>query len=118
MYSMKISKILQAVAIITVTGVVLASCAPHRHYAAYPPPPVPGGSFSLIINGGPGLAVSRYHDGRYYYRGPQGRIYWRGYDNRYYLDRSYMRREYRSYRDYNDWRNYNNRGNHRGRGRR
>jgi len=113
---MKISRILQTVAVVGVTVIGLASCAPHRHYAAAypPPPPGPGGSFSLVINPGPGIVVSRYNDGRYYYRNPQGRMYWRGSDNRYYLDRSYMRREYRSYRDYNDWRNHNN-GRHRGR---
>lgn len=100
---MKKIRIVQAVALI-MTVVVLASCGSARRYQSYPPPPPPRPSVSLIINGGPGMVVSRYGDGRYYYRNPQGMMYWRGYDNRYYLDRRYVNRNYHRHSQYNDWR--------------
>ena len=113
---MKLSKILQVVALVTIVGLG-AGCSSGRHYSSYPPPPPAyGSSFSLIINPYPGIVVNRYSDGRYYYRNPQGYTYWRGKDNRYYLDRSYVGRSYRSNRDYSDWRN--NGRNHHGRSRR
>ncbi|MES1215783.1 MAG: hypothetical protein ABUT20_09705 [Bacteroidota bacterium] len=102
---MKLIKILQAVTLVAIVCFA-TGCVSGRHYSSYPPPPPAyGSSFSLIINPYPGLAISRYSDGRYYYRSPQGYTYWRGYDNRYYLDRSYVGKQYRSHRDYNDWRN-------------
>jgi hypothetical protein len=109
---MKPIKILQVVTIIAFTALAVG-CTSSRYSSSYPPPPAgPGASFSLIINPYPGIAVNRYNDGRYYYRSPQGYTYWRGYDNRYYLDRSYVGRSYRSHRDYNEWKhngNYNGR---------
>lgn len=107
---MKTIKILQTVAFI---GIItfFSSCMVSHPYAAYPPP-APGASLSLIVDPFPGIAVSRYSDGRYFYRNPQGYTYWRGYDNRYYLDRSYVGRNYSNHRDYNNWRrggNYNGR---------
>jgi hypothetical protein len=109
---MKRIRILQTVALIAVVA-LLSSCGSGRHYSSYPPPPPPRPSVSLIINAGPGIVVSRFSDGRYYYRHPSGFMYWRGYDNRYYLDRRYMQKSYYNHRQYNDWRRYHN-----GRGRR
>jgi hypothetical protein len=107
---MKLSKILQGAAIIALTAFT-TGCVSSRY--PYPPgPPAPGSSFSLIIDPYPGISVNRYHDGRYYYRNEQGYTYWRGNDNRYYLDRSYLGRNYYKHRQYNDWSrngNYNNR---------
>jgi hypothetical protein len=103
----KIRIIQAAIAIAFVT--LVASCGSSREYSYYPPRP--SASFSLILNSGPGIYATRYPDGRYYYRNPQGYIYWRGYDNRYYLDRSYLGRVPYSKREYYDWnRYYNSRG--------
>jgi hypothetical protein len=101
---MKKIKIIQAaVAIVIVT--TLASCA--ASYYPYGP------SGSLIVSSAPGVYTYRYPDGRYYYRSPQGYLYWRGYDNRYYLDRSYIGKLHYNRREYNEWsrhsNNYNNR---------
>jgi hypothetical protein len=104
---MKKTRILQAVTV-GLLLVTLASCGPSRYDY---PPARPRTSVSLILNAGPGIVVSRYPDGRYYYRSPQGYTYWRGYDNRYYLDRRYMNRGYYNHYQYNDWRRY--RGRHR-----
>ncbi|MCG2616693.1 hypothetical protein LZZ85_20510 [Terrimonas sp. NA20] len=97
---MKTSGIVQTVALAAIV-VLITSCA-SRRYEPYPPPP-PRVSASLIINAGPGMVISRYNDGRYYYRNPQGWIYWRGPGNRYYLDQRYMQRSYRSYPQYREW---------------
>lgn len=86
--------------LIAVITIILTSCTASRSYAPYPT----DASLSLIVNPYPGIAVNRYHDGRYYYRSPQGYTYWRGYDNRYYLDRSYVGRNYYHHREYDDWR--------------
>ncbi|MCR6720605.1 MAG: hypothetical protein NVV59_09975 [Chitinophagaceae bacterium] len=100
---MKRLKIGQAVALLAI-AVIISSCGSGRHYQSYPPPPPPRTSVSLILNGGPHLVVSRYHDGRYYYRSPNGYIYWRGPGNRYYLDRRYMQQSWRSHNQYRAWR--------------
>lgn len=86
---------------------ILASCGPSREYSYYPRRT--SASFSLIVNPGPGIYVSRYTDGRYYYRSPEGYIYWRGYGNRYYLDRSYLGRVHYNKPEYNEWNRYYNR---------
>ncbi|MET0637602.1 MAG: hypothetical protein ABWZ25_16350 [Chitinophagaceae bacterium] len=91
------------VVVLLVIAVAFSSCSSGRQYQSYPPPP-PRTSVSLIINAGPGMPISRYRDGRYYYRSPQGYTYWRGYDNRYYLDRHYVHRSYHHHHQYNDWR--------------
>ena len=101
---MKRIRIVQAVVLLAVVA-LLSSCGSSREYSSYPPPP-PRTSLSLIINAGPGYPVSRYRDGRYYYRSPQGYMYWRGYDNRYYLDRHYVNRNYYRHNQYNDWRRH------------
>ena len=108
---MKVTKFLPVATLIAIS-VLMASCTSSRYSSSYPPSPGQDASFSLIINPYPGIAISRYHDGRYYYRNPQGYTYWRGYDNRYYLDRSNVGRNYYNHRDYNDWKrngNYNGR---------
>lgn len=104
---MKKIRILQA-AILFAFVSLLVSCGPTRVYS-YAQPPSP--SFSLIVNPGPGIYATRYYDGRYFYRSPQGYTYWRGYDNRYYLDREYINRGNYDRRQYHEWnRNYNNHG--------
>jgi hypothetical protein len=105
---MKTTGITQA-AFFSMIMISLVSCRPARDYRHYPPPPHPPRvSMSLIISPGPGIAVNRFHDGRYYYRSPNGFIYWRGYNNRYYLDRKYIN-PYRNHNQYNEWRRYYNR---------
>jgi len=103
---MKRIRIVQAALMLAVAALI-ASCSSSRRntYADYYPPNEP--QFSLIIHSNPGLTVRRYHDGRYYYRNPQGYVYWRGYDNRYYLDRSHVSKGYYHNRQYNDWRRGN-----------
>lgn len=103
---MKTTGITQAV-LFSVLIIGAISCRPARDHRPYPPPPPPP-SVSLIISPGPGIVISRFHDGRYYYRGPNGLIYWRGPNNRYYLDRKYIG-PYRNHSQYNDWRRYYNR---------
>lgn len=95
-------KIVQA-ALLLAAVVIFSSCSSGRQYRSYPPPPPGHTSVSLIISNNPGLVISRYADGRYYYRAPGGYIYWRGYGNRYYLDRRYVNRSYLSHRQYRDW---------------
>jgi hypothetical protein len=104
---MKKVRIVQA-AVLVLFVAVLAGCSSGREYQSYPPPP-PRASVSLILNAGPGMVISRYPDGRYYYRGANGYMYWRGYDNRYYLDRRYISRNYYHHQQYNDWRRYHGR---------
>lgn len=99
------------VALITTLVVVAVSCSPGRSYY-YQPYPAPRTSFSLIISPRPGIVISHYPDGRYYYRSPEGYIYWRGYDNRYYLDRTYIGKAHYNQREYKEWKN-NGRGRHR-----
>lgn len=103
---MKRIRIVQAVVLLALV-VAMTSCGTNRHYESYPPPPPPRPSVSLIISNGPGMMISRYPDGRYYYRGPNGYVYWRGYDNRYYLDRRYVTRNYYHHNQYRDWKRYN-----------
>ena len=103
---MKKIKFLPVTMIIGIATLMM-SCTVSRPYSPYP---APGASLSLIVNPYPGIVVNRYNDGRYYYRNPQGYTYWRGYDNRYYLDRSYVGRSYYHHRDYNDWHRNGNYG--------
>lgn len=102
---MKKMRIIPAVTLIAFAG-LLASCGPSRHYPEYSYYPQHSASFSLIVNPGPGIYTSRYYDGRYYYRSPQGYLYWKGYDNRYYLDRSYLGKVHYDRDEYNDWKRY------------
>jgi hypothetical protein len=103
---MKKSRIIQAAIVVAFAG-LLASCGPSREYPDHSYYPSRNqSSFSLIINPGPGIYATRYYDGRYYYRSPQGYTYWRGYDNRYYLDRSYVGKVRYNRNEYNDWNRY------------
>ena len=99
---MKRIRIVQAVLLVAVVALV-ASCSSSRRNSypeTYPPRQ---SNFSLIIHSSPGMAVNRHHDGRYYYRNPNGYMYWRGNDNRYYIDRSYMNRGRYDRGQYNAW---------------
>jgi hypothetical protein len=112
---MKQVRIVQAVLLLAVAA-VMASCSSGRRNTYGEPYPPRQPQFSLIIHSSPGLVVNRYHDGRYYYRSPQGYTYWRGYDNRYYLDRSYIGRVHYNQRQYHSWKQGHRRyyrGNHR-----
>jgi hypothetical protein len=71
------------------------------------PPPASGYSrSSLIIAPRPGFVMQRYPDGRFYHRSPSGLLYWKGYDNRFYLDRTYLNRVRYSQGEYEQWRDY------------
>lgn len=107
---MKSSRILQ-MALLTTIVVLAISCGPSRAYY-YDRPVQTRASLSLVINPWTGIVISRYPDGRYFYRSPEGYIYWRGYDNRYYLDRNYIGKVHYNQREYNDWR-YSGRRRHR-----
>ncbi len=118
-YTMKRMQLLSAVLIITVAATI-TSCKPSRVWAtkekdrddrAYknapaPPPPRYHNSISLIISPTPGFVMNRYSDGRYYHRSPQGFLYWKGYDNRFFLDKSYIHRVNYSQWEYDQWRRY------------
>ena len=95
---MKKIRIIQAAILIAFVS-ILASCSSNYY-------PYSGTSASLIISSGPGVYTTRYPDGRYYYRSPQGFVYWRGYDNRYYLDRAYLGKVHYNKGQYNEWRRY------------
>lgn len=92
----KISIVKTVLSVIVV--VLMTSCSFSAH---------PGGNpnFSLVIDSSPGLVISRHSDGRYFYRGPNGYTYWRGRDNRYYIDRSHIKRGGGGYDrgQYNTW---------------
>ncbi|MCC7402398.1 MAG: hypothetical protein IT214_13050 [Chitinophagaceae bacterium] len=96
-------KTLQAVLLITISALAV-SCSPGREYF-YDRHPSSNVSVSLIISAHPGFVISRYPDGRFYYRSPEGYIYWRGWDNRYYIDRTYIRKIHYDKREYREWRN-------------
>ena len=96
---MKKIRIIQAAILIAFVS-ILASCSSSYY-------PYGRTSTSLIITSGPGFYTTRYPDGRYYYRNPQGYVYWRGYDNRYYLDRSYVGTVHYNRHEYNEWKRYN-----------
>ena len=69
--------------------------------------------YPLIVVRTPDIVISRYNDGRYYYRNPAGYMYWKGYDNRFYLDERYLNDNGYDDNEYNDWKykgrkNYNN----------
>jgi len=97
---MKKIRIIQVVVLVAFVS-ILASCGPSYY------PYNNGTHASLIISSGPGFYATRYPDGRYYYRNPQGYVYWRGHDNRYYLDRSYVGKVHYNKHEYNEWNRYN-----------
>ena len=111
--------------LIVVMAVSVTSCKPSRVWAtkdkrdreekverSYDPPPPPAppryySSIRLVISPTPGFVMNRYPDGRYYHRTPQGLLYWKGYDNRFFLDRSYLGRVNYSRWEYDEWKQYN-----------
>ena len=96
---------LLSVALLLFAAAAITSCGSSREYYSQSYPRSHA-SFSLIISPSSGFVMSRYHDGRYYYRSPQGYMYWRGYDNRFYLDRSYLNRVHYNQREYSEWKRY------------
>ena len=78
-------------------------------YRPAPPPPAPtryNRSTSLIISPTPGFVMKPATGGRFYHRSPSGLLYWKGYDNRFYLDRSYIDNISYSRGEYEEWRRY------------
>ena len=116
---MKRKFILPAVVMVTATF-IFAGCQPSRVWATKektqrvpePPPPRYYNPVSLIISPTPGFTMNRYPDGRYYHRGPQGFLYWKGYDNRFYLDKSYISRVSYSKWEYEEWKRYSREARH------
>lgn len=107
---------------------VFTSCKPSRVWATderterYPetsPPPSPAPRYypsaSLVISPTPGFTMNRYSDGRYYHRSPNGFMYWKGYDNRFYLDKSYLNRVSYSKWEYDEWKRYSRSANNQNR---
>ena len=92
--------------LLLIAAALITGCGSSREYYSQSYPRSHN-SFSLIISSSPGYAVNRYHDGRYYYRSPEGYTYWRGNDNRFYLDESYLNRVHYNQREYNEWKHYN-----------
>jgi len=80
---------------------------PERYRQPEPPPPPRYASYaSLLITPSPGFVMRQTSEGRFYHRSAQGLLYWKGYDNRFYLDRSYLNRVNYSRYDYDEWRRY------------
>lgn len=121
---MKRTFILSAVGALFVT-LVFSSCKPSRVWAtkkknkadkeyyeaeAYrqPPPPPPRyyNSTPLIITPTPGFVMKQQTNGRFYHRTQSGLLYWKGYDNRFYIDQSYLRRISYSKWEYDEWKRY------------
>ncbi len=75
-----------------------------RHYS--PAPARYTSSATLIISPRPGFTMNQTRDGRYYHRNQQGFLYWKGYDNRFYLDDSYLNRVNYTKWEYKDWKKY------------
>ncbi|HEV8272041.1 MAG TPA: hypothetical protein VGQ04_12100 [Chitinophagaceae bacterium] len=59
--------------------------------------------YPLVIVYTPGIVISRYSDGRYYYRNAAGYTYWKGYDGRYYLDEKHLKGMKYEVSEYDDW---------------
>ena len=79
-----------------------------KKYKYAEPSPAPGyyGHASLIISPSPGFAMKQYQDGRYYHQSQQGYMYWKGYDNRFYLDKTYLSRVRYNKWEYREWKRY------------
>ena len=122
---MKRMHLLSAVLIITITATI-TSCKPSRVWDTKEKEkkdrtvrnipaqqtsrsynPIAIRSVSLIISPTPGFVMNRYADGRYYHRNQQGLLYWKGYDNRFFLDKSYLKRVSYSQWEYDQWKRYN-----------
>lgn len=86
-----------------------------RRYEPTPPPlPRNYSTTALILTPSAGFVMNRYPDGRYYHKSVEGFIYWKAFDNRFYLDRSYIHRVRYNSNEYEVWNSYyrsqNNRG--------
>jgi hypothetical protein len=57
----------------------------------------------LIIVYSPGIVISRYSDGRYYYKSKEGYTYWKGHDGRYYIDERHLKGMEYEAADYDEW---------------
>ncbi len=125
---MKRTFILSTVTVLT-AALVLTSCKPSRVWATKEKEPEPYrnsgpapavsrsnsyyGSVGLIISPTPGFRMSQFTDGRYYHRSAQGFMYWKGYDNRFYLDKSYLNRVSYAKWEYKEWKRYSKQSNKR-----
>ena len=117
---MKRMHLLSAVLIIAITA-TMTSCKPSKVWATkekekkdrrvsnIPASPSPRfyNPISLIITPTPGFVMNRYADGRYYHRNQQGLLYWKGFDNRFFLDKSYLKRVSYNQLEYDQWKRYN-----------
>ena len=59
--------------------------------------------YPLVIIYTPGIVISRYSDGRYYYINTEGYTYWKGNDGRYYLDEMHLKEIEYEDGEYDDW---------------
>lgn len=114
---MKRTLILFSAAIISL-AFVFSSCKPSRVWATKEKedkryrsnePVTPAryyNTVSLILQPTPGFVMKQNPNGKYYHRSQQGFTYWKGYDNRFYLDKSYLNRVSYSKWEYNEWKRY------------
>jgi hypothetical protein len=59
--------------------------------------------YPLVIVYTTGIVISRYSDGRYYYRNTAGYIYWKGDDGRYYIDEKHLKDVEYEDGEYDEW---------------
>jgi hypothetical protein len=98
----------RSLVLMAATVAIVSSCGTSRPYYSYSQPvPRSRPYVSLIISPTPGFTMNRYPDGRYCHRSPQGLLYVQGYDNRFFLDKSYINRVNYNNREYNEWKRYN-----------
>jgi len=114
-------------AAVSVALLLLSSCQPSRVWATKKkkkedkeyrerevyrqPAPAPAqryyASASLVISPSPGFVMKQHpSNGRYYHRNQAGYLYWKGYDNRFYIDASYLKRLRYSNWEYDEWKKY------------
>jgi hypothetical protein len=101
-----------------ILAVIFTSCKPSRVWATKEkehksyrnpnptPPPRNYNYVALIIQPTPGFVMKQNPNGRFYHRSQQGFLYWKGYDNRFYLDRSYISKVSYSRSEYDEWKRY------------
>jgi hypothetical protein len=112
---MKRTFILTTMAVIS-AALIFSSCGPSKVYANKEknyrnpaPPPSPSRyyrSVSLIISPTPGFVMKQNPNGRFYHITRDGYQYWKGYDNRFYLDKSYLNRISYTKWEYKEWKQY------------
>jgi hypothetical protein len=86
-------------------SLLLTSCGISREYYAQNPSRTRN-FYSLIVSPVPGFTMSRYPDGSYYHRSPQGFLYWQGLDNRFYLDKKFLTKVNYNKKEYKEWKRY------------